>query len=206
MKVLKVIAVGWLALVVTIGVVAFGSTPAAAHGGGDEAAPVDLVEQALAILVNTPDAVGEVIERVEEALVEEGEAPSGDLDLVALEEALSALEDGRSHDAEDALIAALGQDPHDDEPEPADPEAAPPADTDEPAEPDDPATTPDEPVAEEPSDPAMEEDEQLLDHGLTSRVEGGFVGPASSDVVTLVVALVLLGGGLAVLRGRGGAR
>lgn len=158
------------AMVVALFLRTWAASPAQAHGGDDEGDPVNLVEQALAILVNTPAAVGEALERVEEALVEEAEAPSGELDLVALEEARSALEEGRLHDAEDALVAALGQDPH-----------------------------------EEESGTTGAED-QLLEHGLTTRIEGGLVALGSSDVVTLIVALLLLGGGLAVLRGRGGAR
>ncbi len=45
--------------VAVIGAIALASSPALAHGGADEAGSVDLVEQALAIVVNSPDAVGE---------------------------------------------------------------------------------------------------------------------------------------------------
>lgn len=86
--------------------------PALAHGDEGESDPVNQVEQALAIVVNTPQAADEALERIEAALdTEEGE-PSGELDIPALEAAAAALEDGRWHEAEDELILALGQDPH----------------------------------------------------------------------------------------------
>lgn len=70
-----------------------------------ESDPTNLVEQAPAIVVNTPDAADEALERVEEAMETDEEDPSGELDVPALEE-------GSLHDAEDLLVEALGGDPH----------------------------------------------------------------------------------------------
>jgi hypothetical protein len=178
-------------------VMTLGTTPALAHGGDEEADSVDLVEQALAIVVNTPDEVAEALERVEAALAAEAESPSGELDLVALEEAALALEEGRLHDAEDALIQALGRDPHAEETEPPEPvESVEPGAT--------PATT--EPTAtttgEEPTEAPTAEEEVVTEHGLTSRVDGGIVTPGPGELVALGVALVLALGGVTLVRGK----
>ena len=164
-------------------ILVWGSAPALAHGEDGESDPVNLVEQALAIVVNTPDAVGEAVERIEAALESETEEPTGELDVGALGEALAALEEDRVHDAEDALVAALGRDPHPEEPDPA---ASQPSDE------------PESPPAEDSAEPADESGEEPGeaeavddDHGLTSRVEGGFSNPGSDEVVALVVAVVL---------------
>ena len=117
----------------------------------------------------------------------------GESDPVNLvEQALAALEEDRVHDAEDALVAALGRDPHPEEPDPA---ASQPSDE------------PESPPAEDSAEPADESGEEPGeaeavddDHGLTSRVEGGFSNPGSDEVVALVVAVVLAVGGVALWR------
>ncbi|MFV1961967.1 MAG: hypothetical protein ACC658_09040 [Acidimicrobiia bacterium] len=192
-------------LMVAVLVTAWGSTPADAHGGDGESDPVNLVEQALAIVVNTPDAPGEALERIEEALAEEAEEPSGELDLVALEDAAVALEEARLHDAEDALVRALGLDPHLEDPEPADRgevaepvEQAPPADVAQPQAP----PEPEEAVDTSPDD-SNSEAEATAEHGLTSRVEGGFIAPTPSGWPALGVALLLAVGGIAFVAKKG---
>ncbi len=193
-------AVYWftIGLAVAVLVAAWGSAPAEAHGGEDEADPVDQVEQALAIVVNTPDAASEALERIEAALAEEAEEPSGELDLVALEDAAVALEEARLHDAEDALVRALGRDPHLEDPEPVERGAA--------AEPEDPAASadvgqPDIPVEAERTVATDSADSnvkpaQSAEHGLTSRIEGGVIGITSSVLAALGVALLLALGGI----------
>ncbi len=99
-------------------VVVVSTVPALAHGEDVESDPVNSVEQALAIVVNTPDAVDEALERVEFAIAEERDDPSVELNVDALESASAALEEGRLHDAEDALVEALGQEPHGEAAEP----------------------------------------------------------------------------------------
>jgi len=199
---LHVLATG---LMVAVLVMAWGSTPAYAHGGDGESDPVNLVEQALAIVVNTPDAANEALERVEEALAEEAEEPSGELDLVALENAAVALEEARLHDAEDALVRALGRDPHLEDPEPvirgevAEPED--PAQAADVAQPDVP-TEPEEAVVASPGDSDIEPAEPA-EHGLTSRVEGGFVAPSPSGWAALGVALLLAVGGIGFVVNKG---
>jgi len=204
-RAIQVFATG---LVVAVFVSAWASPSANAHGGEGESDPVNLVEQALAIVVNTPDAVGEALERVEDALVEEAEGPTGDLDIAALEEAVLALEESRLHDAEDALVRALGRDPHLEDPEPANigetaepAESAPPADVAQPETP----TEPEEPVATSSGD-SNTEAEATAEHGLTSRIEGGFVAPTSSGWAALGVALLLALGGIAFVAKKGPAR
>ena len=193
------------ALVVAALVAAWGSTPADAHGGDGESDPVNQVEQALAIVVNTPDAASEALERIEEALAEEAEEPSGELDLVALEDAVVALEESRLHDAEDALVRALGLDPHLEDPEPTDSgevvepvEQAPPADVGQPEAPPEPEAA----VEASPGDSNMEPAEPA-EHGLTSRVEGGFIAPTPSGWAALGVALLLAVGGIAFVARKG---
>jgi len=100
-------------LAMVLAVVAWAAVPALAHGDDGEADPVDLVEQALAIVVNTPEAAAEASERVEDALAAEASEPSGELDVVALEAAAAALEGGELLDAQDALMEALGQESDD---------------------------------------------------------------------------------------------
>ncbi len=202
-------AIRIVAVVAVLGLVSFlGAVPALAHGEEGDADPVDLVEQALAIVVNTPEAVGEALERVEAALEAEAEEPSGELDVDALSEAAAALEEGRLHDAEDALVQALGRDPHPDEatteapaatvaPQPSAPGTvaeSPPDTTGGPAEVghDDEGTEPDhdDEATAEPS------------HGLTSRVEGGFTAPGPAEATALAVAAALAVAGLFLVRGK----
>lgn len=183
-------------------VMAWGSAPALAHGGDGESDPVNLAEQALAIVVNTPDAPGEAIERVEEALAIESEEASGELDLAALEEALAALEEGRLHDAEDALVTALGRDPHVEESEAV--ESPVPAEPEAPSEAEAPPDSEAAPPTEEPTDPDTV-GTVVDEHGLTSRVEGGIVTPGPSDLVALVAAFLLAGAGLVVWRRKEGS-
>jgi hypothetical protein len=145
--------------------------PAFAHGEEGESDLVDQVEQALAIVVNTPDAVDEALERIEAALDAEAEEPSGELDVAALELAADALRDGRLHDAEDDLIEALGQDPHGVSTEPG---ASAESDTD---------------AAGGPSE-----------HGLTERVDGGVRSPTTGGWTAIGVAAVAAALGVALVR------
>lgn len=189
-----------------ISLVLVGAGPALAHGEEGEAEPVDLVEQALAIVVNSPDAMSEAQEKIEAALAADPADLEG-LDLEALERALVAVEAGDAHAAEDALIETLGRDPHPEEmvDEPAAvgggtvttiaPESPEPAEEADPGE----ETGPAEDVEE-----AEEDDEGLfttpvLDHGLTERVEGGFRSPG---VAALALAVILAVAGTVLLRRR----
>jgi len=67
-----------------------------------------------------------------------------------------------------------------------------------------PATT--EPTAtttgEEPAEIPTAEEEAVTEHGLTSRVEGGFATPEPGELVALGAALVLALGGIALVRGK----
>lgn len=151
----------WSGLVLSVLVVLWSALPALAHGGEGESDPVNLVEQALAIVVNTPDAVDEALERVEEALGTEAAEPSGELDVPALEEAAVALEDDRLHDAEDLLVEALGQDPHAGSAEPSSFSS----------------TAAEEVTGQMPPQ-----------HGLTDRVDGGFEIPSAGGWTAIGVA------------------
>ena len=198
-----------VAVVAVLGLVSFlGAVPALAHGEEGDADPVDLVEQALAIVVNTPEAVGEALERVEAALEAETEEPSGELDVDALTEAAAALEEGRLHDAEDALVQALGRNPHPDEPGTEAPSTtATPA----PSVPDETTQSPPDTTGgpaevghdDEGAEPDHD-DEATAEpsHGLTSRVEGGFTAPGPAEATALAVAAVLAAAGLFLVRGK----
>lgn len=195
-----------MALLIAIGLM-WPAAPAWAHGDEEgEADTVALVEQALAIVVNTPGAIDEALERVESALAAEAESPTGDLAIASLEEAAAALATGDLHEAEDALISALGADPH----EPLDEQGAAVAEQ-APASPDESATESTlEPTDESAAQPtALPTDRAELPtaeapaHGLTDRVAGGFQTPSSGDAVALIAALALAIGGLVlVTRGR----
>ncbi len=202
-----------------LGVVVWAAAPALAHGDEDGASAVELVEQALAIVVNTPAASGEALERVEAALDAEAEEPSGELDIGSLRLAADALEAGDLHDAEDALVTALGVDPHAGGNDPTEVAAAPPQ---EPAA--DPAEEPEDGRAEQadpnqaqaPSSEGAEEaepghaeeavGEQAAAHGLTERVDGGFRAPAGTAAIALAAAALLAAGGLALVLKRNGVR
>lgn len=206
--------------VAVIGAVGLAPERVLAHGGGDEASAVDLVEQALAIVVNSPEAVGEALERIEAALAEEAEESSGDLDVVSLESAVAALDAGDLHDAEDALVAALGIDPHADEDEVADPVEETPAGT----VPDTPEQDPaDAGVATDAADGEEARDTEDLvgeaqpvetaavssdtaSHGLTERVDGGFRAPSGTGVAALVLAGALGAGGLVLAYSKTGGK
>lgn len=149
--------------VLSLGLVVWLGLPAFAHGEEGESDPVDLVEQALAIVVNTPDAVDEAVERVDEALDAEEAEPSGELNVPALEAAAAALEEGRLHDAEDSLIEAFGQDPHAGAAEPTSFSS----------------TATGEATGEVPAQ-----------HGLTERVDGGFGTPSGAGWTAIGLALV----------------
>ena len=177
--------------------------PALAHGEDGVAEPIELIEQALAIVVNSPGSIGEARERIEDALAAESDELEG-LDVEALNRALDAIVAGDAHAAEDALVEALGRDPHPEEPveperpvEGGTPTTGPQTTT---------VPTPEEPVeAVEPGEEMEEGDEgglfstPVLDHGLTERVEGGFRSPG---VVGLVLAVILAGAGTLLLRRR----
>lgn len=203
--------------VAVIGAFALVAPPALAHGGADESGSVDLVEQALAIVVNSPDAVGEALERVEAALGEEAEEPTGELDIASLELAAAALETGDLHGAEDALVAALGIDPHADEDEPVEAVEEPPS-----------VSAPDAtsggradadvvPVRDQTSDTEDSDDDvqpteiaaastDATSHGLTDRVDGGFRAPSGTGVAALVLAGALAVGGFALAHSRTGGK
>jgi len=211
----SVAAVMVAVVVVVMGVVALAPLPALGHGGADEANAVDLVEQALAIVVNSPDAVGEALERVEAALVEVAEEPTADLDVASLELAAVALVTGDLHGAEDALVAALGIDPHADAVEPVEaveestsvstPEAISDSSPDlsvAPAEELAPGTRGSGDV-EQPAETAAVATGAPT-HGLTERVDGGFRAPSGTGVVALVLAGVLAVGGFALAHSRTG--
>ncbi len=207
-------AVVMVAIVMAVvGVVVLTPIPALGHGGADEANAVDLVEQALAIVVNSPDAVGEALERVEAALVEVAEEPTKDLDVASLERAAVALEAGDLHGAEDALVASLGIDPHAEAVEPVEaveesasvstPDAAPDDSSDV-------SVAPAEELA--PETEGSGDVEQAVEtaaeatgaptHGLTERVDGGFRAPSGTGIAALVVAGVLAVGGFALAHSR----
>ncbi|GMQ98128.1 MAG: hypothetical protein BMS9Abin17_0634 [Acidimicrobiia bacterium] len=185
---------------------------ALAHGGDDEANAVDLVEQALAIVVNTPDAVGEALERVEAALAEEAEESTGELDIASLELAAVALETGDLHDAEDALVAALGIDPHANEDEPVEAVEEVPivpldgsADADVVPDSDQTGGTEDSNDVERPAETAAAST-SVASHGLTERVDGGFRAPTGTGVAALALAGVLAVGGFALAHSRTGVK
>lgn len=203
-------AIPIIAVVVAVmGAVVLTPLPALAHGGTDEADAVDLVEQALAIVVNSPDAAGEALERIEAALAEEAGEPTGELDVASLELAVGALETGDLHGAEDALVAALGIDPHaqvDERVEAV--EESPSGSTA------DPAAAPTEAPAREIEDSDSEERPaetagasiDTAFHGLTDRVDGGFRTPSGTDIAALLLAGVLAVGGFALTYSRTGGK
>ena len=185
---------------------------ALAHGGDDEANAVDLVEQALAIVVNTPDAVGEALERVEAALAEEAEESTGELDIASLELAAVALETGDLHDAEDALVAALGIDPHAAEDGPVEAVEEVPivsldgsADADVVPDSDQTGGREDSNDVERPAETAAAST-SVASHGLTERVDGGFRAPTGTGVAALALAGVLAVGGFALAHSRTGVK
>ena len=157
-------------------VIAFQAGPALADGGGGESEPVDMIEQALAIVVNAPGSMGEALERVEAVLAEDPSELAG-LNLEALETARDALERGDDHTAEDSLVQALGQDPH-----PQQGSVEPEGD--------------DEPEGEEPGLLTT----PVLEHGLTERLEAGFRSP---NAIALIAAIVIAGVGTLLLRHKG---
>jgi len=150
--------------------------PAWADGGGGESEPVDLIEQALAIVVNAPGEMGEALERVEAVLAEDPSELVG-LNPEALAAARDGLESGDDHAAEDALVQALGRDPHPQE------GSVEPFRADEPEDKESGLlTTP------------------ILKHGLTERLQAGFRFP---DLVTLTAAIVMAGAATLLLRRKG---
>jgi len=200
-----------------VGVAALSPSPVSAHGGTDEVSAVDLVEQALAIVVNSPDATGDALERIGAALAEEAEEPTGALDIASLELASISLETGDLHGAEDALVAALGIDPHATGGEPAEtgeestsisipeaaadtsagagvgPDATQSSDTEKPDDVDGPVGT----VAALPD---------AASHGLTDRVDGGFRAPSGTGIAALALAGVFAVGGFALAYSRTGGK
>ena len=186
--------------------------PVLAHGEDGEAEPVELVEQALAIVVNTPDSMGEAAEKLE-AVLEADPAGLMDLDVEAVARALAAVEAGDAHAAEDALIEALGQDPHPEEAVEG-PEGTAGATGTTEAPTSETTMTPTTVTTVTPTTaPAGEggggEDEDnaeagllstpILDHGLTERLEGGLRSPG---IFTLLLAVILAGAGTYLLRRR----
>lgn len=81
--------------------------PALADEVGGDYTPTELVEQALAILVNAPGSMEESLERIEAVLAEDPSELNG-LDTEALERAATAIEADDDHAAENALLEALG--------------------------------------------------------------------------------------------------
>ena len=168
---------GRVVAVMIAGVLALVASPALADGGSGEADAFNLTEQALAIVVNTPSAAGEALERVEAALAMEAAEPTGEVDVAALELAAVALEASDLHEAEDALIVALGSDPHFG------------------AEP-----------GQERSEATGLSGGGVAAHGLTDRVEGGFTTPSTGDVAALVAAGLAAAGGLWLAMDKRGAQ
>ncbi len=184
----RLTAIAMLAVAVAvIGAATWATSPALAHGGGEgeEIDPVNLVEQALAIVVNTPDKADEALERVEAALEAENEEPTGELDVALLEAAAQALEINDLHEAEDTLVEALGSNPHANADEPD-------ASSSDGAEGD---------HAEEASEGA-----NVSAHGLTERVDGGFSAPSGTDFVALAAAALVAAGGFAFVYSKRGGR
>lgn len=165
----------WMGLVLSVLVFLWAALPALAHGEEGESDPVNLVEQALAIVVNTPDAADEALERVEEALETEEAEPSGELDVPALEDAATALQDGRLHDAEDLLVEALGRDPH---------------------------AVSAEPGSFSGTASAEDVGEAPVRHGLTDRVDGGFDSPSAGGWTAIGLAAVAAVVGVVLVRRR----
>ena len=210
--------IAMIAVVVTvIGAIAWASPPALGHGSDEEATTVALVEQALAIVVNSPDAVGEALERVEAALAEEDEEPTGELDIASLELAAAALKTGDLHDAEDALVAALGIDPHADADKPAETveelpsESSADATAEGTADPDvaadrDQTSRTEESDDEERSTETAPGSTDEASHGLTDRVDGGFRAPSGTGVAALALAGLLAVGGFALAHQRTGGK
>lgn len=159
----------------TVVVIVLVATPALAHGDDEEADPVNLVEQALAIVVSTPAAADEALERIESALAVESDEPTGELEVAALELAAASIEAGDLHGAEDALVAALGSDPHAGASDPG-------------------------PASEDTSAAVAGEG---AGHGLTDRVDGGFRSPSGLDAAALAAAAVLAVGGFGLVFKRG---
>lgn len=178
--------------------------PTFAHGEDGEAEPVELVEQALAIVVNSPDSMVEADEKIEAALAADP-AELGELDVEALDRAMVAVRAGDAHAAEDALVEALRRDPHPEEP------------VEEPAAVSDgtgtttaaPTTSPE---SADPSEEAVVEEETegedvesglfstpVLDHGLTERIRGGLRSPSGA---ALILVVILAGFGTYLLRHR----
>lgn len=182
----RLIAVAMLVIAAAvIGATTWTISPAFAHGGeeGDEVDPVNLVEQALAIVVNAPEKADEALERIEAALAEEAEEPTGELDIAAVEAAAAALETNDLHEAEDALVAALGGDLN---------------------------ASADESVREPASQSEGDETEEgpgnsdAVAHGPTERVDGGFSAPSRTDIAALAAAAVLAAGGFAFVYSKKG--
>lgn len=198
-----------------VGLLVWTAAPALAHGENNDSGAVELVEQALAIVVNSPGASGEALERIEAALEAETEEPSGKLDIVSLELAVDALRQGDMHDAEDALVTALGIDPHAGSADPTVTAEAPP-----PSEPAaDPVEAVDDTSAEAPGvvedahvedpktvddDHSEEADDTTRAHGLTERIDGGFRAPGGTAIIELGAAALLAVGGLAMVLNKGG--
>jgi len=194
-------------------VAALVATPALAHGDDEEADPVNLVEQALAIVVNTPTAADEALERIEAALAAEESEPTGELDVASLEIAALSLEGGDLHEAEDALVAALGSDPHAGSTDPQEAVAEPAIQPGEGSTADShPETIAPESVGsqesvadahDEPSANPGPGATEVAAHGLTDRVDGGFRSPSGLDAAALAAAVVLAVGGFGLVFKRG---
>ncbi len=180
-----------------IGLLVWTAAPAFAHGEEDDSGAVELVEQALAIVVNSPGTSGEALERIEAALEAETEEPSGELDIASLELAVDALEQGDLHEAEDALVTALGIDPHAGSEDPTVTVTA---------------TAPPEIAADPTNGPAKavdgdhseEADEEIVAHGLTDRIDGGFRAPGGAAAIELGAAALLAAGGLVLVLNKRG--
>jgi hypothetical protein len=103
---MRAVARGILVVAVTV-VLALWARPAAAHEGESDQARV-LVLQAIALIVNTPDDMHMIEERVEDAL----DAPHQEgVEMADVEQAADALEEGDLRRTRELLQTAIGAGP-----------------------------------------------------------------------------------------------
>lgn len=93
----------------TIVVVAMNGSAALAHEGEESGKAGDLVRQAIALIVNTPNDIDAITDKVVDAL--EAEDTDG-VDLAEVQQARAALEDGDLHRTRALLEASIGAQPH----------------------------------------------------------------------------------------------
>ncbi len=98
-----------LALVLALAAPLALATPAGAHGAGESKKAVELVQQAIALIVNKPGDLAAAEEKVNDAL----KAPDkAGVDLPSVEQAKTALESRDAHRGRALLERAIGAKPH----------------------------------------------------------------------------------------------